>query len=89
MTKLKLSKIVSEKTGLSIEQSKDIVSTFFETKINILKTNNLKIHKFGTYSKSLSPKRIGRNPKTMEEFVIKSKTRISFIVSSKVKDLLN
>lgn len=89
MTKLRLSKIVSEETGLPLDLSKDIVNLFFEKKKNILKSHNLKIHKFGTYSKMFSPKRIGRNPKTMEEFIIKSKTRISFRASSKIKDLLN
>ena len=36
-----------------------------------------------------SPKRVGRNPKTKEEFVIEKRSKLALKVSQNIKDLLN
>ncbi|MBC8476354.1 MAG: HU family DNA-binding protein, partial [Gammaproteobacteria bacterium] len=36
-----------------------------------------------------SPKRIGRNPKTKEEYEIRARKKLSFKASNKIKSLLN
>ncbi len=49
----------------------------------------VKISNFGTFYLHKSPKRIGRNPKTLQEFIIQERKKISFISSKKTKDFLN
>jgi nucleoid DNA-binding protein len=37
----------------------------------------------------ISPKRIGRNPKTKEEYIIEKRSKLALKVSQNIKDLLN
>jgi integration host factor subunit alpha len=81
-------KNINSKTQLSIIESK----IFLEIFLNILNKNlnkNLKISKFGTFSAKKTPQRIGRNPKNLEQFLIKEKKRISFKAAYNIKNLLN
>ena len=89
VTKLKLSKKISEEVNIPLDTSKSLVKTFFNIKINLLKTHNLKLSKFGTYYKKISPPRIGRNPKTLKEYKIPSRAKISFKASKIIKDSIN
>ena len=45
--------------------------------------------KFGTFYSHKSPPRIGRNPKTKEEFKIVASEKLAFKVSNKIKSILN
>lgn len=89
VNKSKISKAISLEIGITEEESKRFVNTFFEIKKFLLKDKNLKISKFGSFSKRISPKRIGRNPKTLEEFIIPKQSKISFKASKKIKDIIN
>ena len=44
---------------------------------------------FGSFIYKKTPKRIGRNPKTLEEFVIKPRQKLTFKPSEEVKQNLN
>ena len=88
-TKLQLIKKLSEDMNFPTDVSKDFVNSYFRIKKQILLKNDLKISKFGSFIKKISPERIGRNPKTMEEFVIKKKEKIHLVPSKKVKDYIN
>ena len=57
--------------------------------INIVAKNKVKIAKFGTFTLRQKKQRIGRNPKTSEEFIIPRIKKISFRASDKVKKILN
>ena len=79
---------ISSKTQLSLPQSKDFLNSF----ISLIKFNldkDIKISKFGTFKSKLTPQRIGRNPKTKEEYLIPKKNRIYFHYSMFVRKLLN
>ena len=89
ITKNVLAKKISKEIDIPIEQSSNLVNSFFNTQKKIINHNNLKISKFGSYKLSLTPQRIGRNPKTMKEHVIPKRKRISFTVSKKIKNILN
>lgn len=89
VTKLDLSKNISRELDLSLEDSKKFINDFFKLKKILLKKKNLKISKFGTYKKRISPKRIGRNPKTLIEYTISQQSKISFKSSKKIKDIIN
>ena len=89
ITKKKLAQNISVKSNLSLEDSKNIVHNFFSIQSTILKTHNIKISGFGSFYKKMSPKRIGRNPKTMEEYLIPKKLKIRFKSSNLIKKILN
>jgi len=88
VTKKDLAKNISNKLGLSQKDSLFFVQNFFKALINN-KSKNININKFGTFSYKKTPKRIGRNPKTLEEFSIKSRQRLTFHPSDKIKQTIN
>ena len=86
--KIIIKKIVDD-AEIKPNDASRFVSNFFELSSSYLKKGNLKIHKFGSFSKKMSPKRIGRNPRTLEEFDIKARNRIVFKASKKIQSTLN
>ena len=88
VTKKDLAKNISNKLGLSRKDSLVFVQNFFKALINN-KSKSININKFGTFSYKKTPKRIGRNPKTLEEFSIKSRQRLTFQPSDKIKQTIN
>ena len=89
ITKLYLAKILSKNLNIDTKESSELVNSFFlNIKLN-LSNKDVKIHKFGVLQKKTSPKRVGRNPKTMEIFEIKSREKIYFKASNLSKKFLN
>lgn len=80
-------KNISSKTQISLIQSSELLSSF----LVLLKNNvkNIKISKFGTFSLKTTPKRVGRNPKSLEEFIIPKKERITFKSSNAIRNTIN
>ncbi len=79
---------ISSETFLDKSTSKAILESF----INIIKSNRsnyIKISNFGSFYYHQSPQRIGRNPKTKEEFTIPKRKKLTFKASSSVKINLN
>ena len=89
VTKASISKALSESIGMTLSDSKAFTNSF----INIIKKNafhnKIKLHGFGTFYIHNSPKRIGRNPKTKESYIIYPSEKINFKASNKVKGDLN
>ena len=68
----------------------DIVNDIFEIIIDGLKSDHkVKIHNFGTFKLNNKKGRIGRNPKTKEEFIITSRNSIKFVSSKNLITKLN
>ncbi len=91
LNKKDFTKILSKKTGFSKNFSKKIIDDIFDILLlNIKKDRNFTIKNIGTFKTILKKARIGRNPKTKEEFTISSRKSISFILSKKIiKNLEN
>ena len=73
---------------MSLSDSKAILNSF----INIIKKNKLKkikISNFGTFYFHTTPQRLGRNPKTKEEFIIPKRQKLILKASNAVKNKLN
>ena len=79
---------ISSDTHLSLKASSSILESFLRI-LKLNKTKTVKISNFGTFILHESPKRIGRNPITMDEFEIKAHKKISFKASNKVKSIIN
>ncbi len=90
LTKKELAQNLSDQTELSLADAKKFVDLFFDTikeQLNLGKT--VKLSGFGTFDIVQTKERVGRNPKTMEEFPIPSKRKVKFTVSPKVKKSIN
>ena len=68
----------------------DIVNDIIEIIIDGLNSDNkVKIHNFGTFKLNNKKSRIGRNPKTKEEFSISSRNVITFKASKVLLKYIN
>ena len=81
---------INQEFGLTKKDCNDLVNDIIETIIEGLMNNKIvKIHNFGTFKLKRKKSRLGRNPKTKEEVMIKSRNVISFKPSKKVLSYLN
>ena len=88
VSKKELVKTIPYKTKLSQKDSLFVLEAF----IAFIKKNHTKkinIHGFGTFSMKETPSRIGRNPKTKKEHVIKARKKLVFKPSAEVKKRIN
>tara|TARA_B110000305_G_C19018601_1_gene438244 strand:- start:180 stop:455 length:276 start_codon:yes stop_codon:yes gene_type:complete len=84
-----ISKNISTKAHVSFEISEKFLNSFLELIKAESLNKSLKISKFGSFNRKISPERIGRNPKSKEEFMIKKRSKLMFKSSSRVKSILN
>lgn len=90
LTKKELAQNLSDQTELSLADAKKFVDLFFDTiKEELNSGKTVKLSGFGTFDIVQTKERVGRNPKTMEEFPIPSKRKVKFTVSPKVKKSIN
>jgi len=90
VTKKDLSVILKKELKLSVDASESFVDEFFEAiKTTLRSKKSLKLSGFGTFETFKTKERIGRNPKTMENFLIPAKDKIRFSPTSKAKYFLN
>ena len=87
--KIDLVKDLSLKTGYSQNYSKKIVDDLINIFIQNIKSGNLNLKNIGSFKLLNKKERIGRNPKTKEEFIITSRISLSFTTSKKIIDALN
>ena len=84
-TRSTLSEAVFKSVGLSRNESAMLVdSVFSEILVSLINGDDVKISSFGTFIVRQKNERIGRNPKTKEEHLIKSRKVISFKKSNKL-----
>jgi len=87
--KSSIAKNITLKTHISLNQSNLFINSF----INHIKKNSsdktVKISGFGSFFRRNTPKRIGRNPKTMDKFIIPNRLKIFFKPSNKIKTIFN
>ncbi len=90
LTKKELAQNLSDQTELSLADAKKFVDLFFDTiKEQLNSGKTVKLSGFGTFDIVQTKERVGRNPKTMDEFPIPSKRKVKFTVSPKVKKSIN
>ena len=75
---------------LSVDISDSLVDEFFQAITTTLRDKkNLKLSGFGTFETIKTKERMGRNPKTMENFKIPAQNKVRFSSTSKAKYFLN
>jgi|TARA_B100001063_G_scaffold168195_1_gene157279 integration host factor subunit alpha len=90
LTKKDLVNLVYMQLGFSKQISENLIDDFFQTIIeNFSKDQKLKLSKFGTFIVRKKKSRLGRNPKTKEEKLIKERNVVLFKPSKEFKDFIN
>ena len=90
LTKKDLSTILKKELGLSFDISDSLVDEFFLSIRSTLRSQkNIKLSGFGTFETFRTKERVGRNPKSMENFKIPSQNKVRFSPTSKAKYFLN
>ena len=90
ITRAQLSEAVYEEVGLSRNESADLVEAVLEEMASSLtEGETVKISSFGSFSIRQKSQRMGRNPKTMEEFEIPAQNKVRISPTSKAKYFLN
>ena len=76
--------------GLTKKDCLNFVNDIIEVLIEGLKLNGfVKIHNFGSFKVKRKKSRIGRNPKTKEDFMISERNVLSFKPSKNVLKIIN
>ena len=75
--------------GVSVSLSKKLTEDLLEILSNKIKDNDLNLKNVGSFRIIYKKDRIGRNPKTKEEFIIRSRKSISFTASKNLIEKMN
>lgn len=79
MTKKEIVRLVSEKTGLSQQEAKDVVQTTFDSIIEVLvKSGRLELRNFGVFAVKRRAARNARNPRTGVEVWVEEHETVAF-----------
>ncbi len=87
--KIDFIKNLSLKTGFSENYSKKIISELISIFSSQIKNGKLNLKDLGVFKIINKKERIGRNPKTKEQFIISARKSISFTPSQKLIQKLN
>ena len=89
LTKKDLINQIYMQLGFSKLVSENLINDFFLTIIlNLKKEKKIKLSGFGTFSIRRKNSRVGRNPKTKEEFTITSRNAVKFKPSKEFKQIV-
>ena len=84
LTKKDLVNKLSESIGYSKIFSNKLVNDLVEIIIKNIKSGNFHLKNVGSFKLIFKKERIGRNPKTKEEFIISPRKQISFTLSKEI-----
>ena len=90
MTKKNFTKMLSEKLGISQQDTVKYISAFLETVEHaILKEDGITFVGFGSFKKKIRSAREGKNPQTGKNISIPEKATVRFKVGSSLEEKLN
>ena len=89
LTKDKIINNLKKNSSLSINEASSIFESFIALVKSQSKFKSIKLSGFGTFSFKKTPKRMGRNPKTLDSYIIPEQIKLNFKPSNKVKAQIN
>jgi integration host factor subunit alpha len=89
ITKKNIIKNLSKETAISIADATILLESFLLLVKKHAKTNKVKLSSFGSFCFKKTPKRIGRNPKTSDSYIIPELNKLNFKPSNILKDKIN
>ena len=84
LKKIEIIKNLSNKIGFSQNISKKIVNDLIDIIIENIKNDNMNLKNIGNFKLIIKKERLGRNPKTKEEFTITPRKSVSFTASKNI-----
>jgi nucleoid DNA-binding protein len=89
ITKSIIVKKITQQSSISIKDGSVLLESFLLLIKAQAKSNIVKIAGFGAFSFKKTLKRIGRNPKTQDSYIIPQQNKLNFKPSNKIKEKLN
>ena len=89
VSKADIVKNISKKSLVSSGDARNVLESFLSLIKNKSKLAPVKLSSFGSFSFKKTPKRIGRNPKTKDSYIIQERIKLNFKSSNKLKGKLN
>jgi integration host factor subunit alpha len=88
-TKKNIIKNINKETAISIEDAAILLESFLLLVKKNAKSHKVKLSGFGTFCFKKTLKRIGRNPKTSDSYIIPELNKLNFKPSNILKDMIN
>ena len=89
LTKNNIINYLKKNSSLSVGEASRIFESFLSVIKSKSKSKSVKLSGFGTFSFKKTPKRVGRNPKTKDSYIIPELYKLNFKPSNKVKEQIN
>ena len=89
VSKINIIKNITKKSLVSAGDAKNILESFLIAIKNKSKSRVVKLASFGSFSFKRTPKRLGRNPKTKDSYIIPQYNKLNFKPSNKIKENIN
>tara|TARA_Y100000748_G_scaffold260139_1_gene227779 strand:- start:273 stop:551 length:279 start_codon:yes stop_codon:yes gene_type:complete len=90
LTKKHLGAVLKKELKLSVDISDSLVDEFFQViKMTLRSQKNIKLSGFGSFETYITKERMGRNPKSMQNYRIPSQNKVRFSPTAKAKYFLN
>ena len=80
---------IKSQTDISSSEAAAITESFLLLIKTKSKSKTVKISSFGSFSFKKTPKRLGRNPKNKDSYIIPELNKLSFKPSNKIKGQIN
>ena len=88
-SKTDIVKSISKNSLMPAGDAKNLLESFLSFIKNESKSRPVKLTSFGSFSFKKTPKRLGRNPKTKDSYIIPELNKLNFKPSNKIKENLN
>tara|TARA_X000000950_G_scaffold285415_1_gene391322 strand:+ start:909 stop:1190 length:282 start_codon:yes stop_codon:yes gene_type:complete len=88
LKKINIINNLNKRSGFSSNFAKKLINDLIKIIIKNIKSGNFNLKNVGSFKVIKKEQRIGRNPKTKEEFIISSRNSLSFISSINIKKLI-
>ena len=89
LSKNNIVKNIAKKSLVSAGEASDILESFLLLIKGEAKLKSVKLSSFGSFSFKKTPKRLGRNPKTNDSYIIPVLNKLNFKPSNKIKENIN
>ena len=84
-----LIKNIAKKSSVSSSDASSILESFLLLIKDKAKLKSVKLSRFGSFSFKKTSKRLGRNPKTKDSYIIPVLNKLNFKPSNKIKENIN
>lgn len=88
-SKINIVKNITKKSKVSSIEATSILESFLLLVKNKSKLRSVKLTNFGSFSFKKTPKRLGRNPKTNDSYIIPELNKLNFKPSNKIRGKIN